>query len=61
MRHLRGVLRAALVGLGLLGLTANTALATAFVQTDLVSDIPGLAAITDPHIAGALRRRPPGR
>jgi uncharacterized protein (TIGR03118 family) len=50
MRHLHGVLRAALVGLGLLGLTANTALATVFVQTDLVSDIPGLAAITDPHL-----------
>ncbi len=50
MRHLHGVLRAALVGLGLLGLTANTALATAFVQTDLVSDISGLAAITDPHL-----------
>jgi uncharacterized protein (TIGR03118 family) len=50
MRHLHSVLRAALVGLGLLGLTANTALATAFVQTDLVSDIPGLAAITDPHL-----------
>ena len=50
MRHLHGVLRAALVGVGLLGLTANTALATAFVQTDLVSDIPGLAAITDPHL-----------
>ena len=50
MRHLHGVLRAALVGVGLLGLTANTALATAFVQTDLVSDISGLAAITDPHL-----------
>ena len=50
MRHLHGVLRAALVGLGLLGLAANTALASAFVQTDLVSDIPGLATITDPHL-----------
>jgi uncharacterized protein (TIGR03118 family) len=35
------------VGLGLLVSTANTASPAPFVQTDLVSDIPGLATITD--------------
>jgi uncharacterized protein (TIGR03118 family) len=50
MRHLHGALLALLVGLGLLASTANTALAVAFSQTNLVSDIPGLAAITDPNL-----------
>jgi len=35
------------VGLGLLVSTANTASPAPFVQTNLVSDIPGLAIITD--------------
>jgi uncharacterized protein (TIGR03118 family) len=44
MRHVRGAL---LVGFGVLASTAGTAWATAFTQTNLVSDIPGLAAVTD--------------
>jgi uncharacterized protein (TIGR03118 family) len=47
MRHLHRLLPAALVGLSLSVLTANTASAAPYVQTDLVSDIPGLATITD--------------
>ena len=50
MRHLHGALLAILIGLGLLALTANTAGATAFSQTNLVSDIPGLATITDANL-----------
>jgi uncharacterized protein (TIGR03118 family) len=50
MRRSHGLLLAALVGLGLLTLMANTAWATAFLQTNLVSDIPGLGAITDPNL-----------
>jgi uncharacterized protein (TIGR03118 family) len=42
------VLSSALFGFGLLALTANAAHADPFIQTNLVSDIPGLAAITDP-------------
>jgi uncharacterized protein (TIGR03118 family) len=38
---------AGLVGLGLLASTADTVSSAPFVQTDLVSDIPGLATITD--------------
>jgi len=47
MRHLHRVMPAISVGLGLLVSTANTASPAPFVQTDLVSDIPGLATITD--------------
>ena len=48
MRHLHGALLAVLIGLGLLVLTTDTAGATAFSQTNLVSDIAGLATITAP-------------
>jgi uncharacterized protein (TIGR03118 family) len=50
MRHLHGLLPAALVGLSLSVLTANTASAAPYVQTDLVSDIPGLAKLTEPTL-----------
>jgi uncharacterized protein (TIGR03118 family) len=49
-KHSRGALPALLVGLGLLALTANTAQAGPFVQTNLVSNHPGLAPITDPNL-----------
>ncbi len=39
-----------LLGLGFLASTAGTAWGTGFSQTNLVSDIPGLAAITDPSL-----------
>jgi uncharacterized protein (TIGR03118 family) len=47
MRHLHRAMSAISVGLGLLVSTANTASPAPFVQTNLVSDIPGLATITD--------------
>jgi len=47
IRHLRGALLALIVGLSSLVLTANTAAADSFIQTNLVSDIPMLAAVTD--------------
>ena len=50
MRPLDRVLRATLILAGLFVFTANTVWATAFLQTNLVSDIPGLAAITDPNL-----------
>ena len=50
MRHLHGALLAVLIGLGLLVLTTDTAGATAFSQTNLVSDIAGLATITDANL-----------
>ena len=50
MRHLHRLLPAALVGLSLSVLTANTASAAPYVQTDLVSDIPGLAKLTEPTL-----------
>jgi len=49
-KHSRGALPVLLVGLGLLALTANTAQAGPFVQTNLVSNLPGLAPITDPNL-----------
>src|SRR5262249_50291935 len=45
--HLRASLLALMVGLGMLVLTANMAAADSFTQTNLVSDIPMLAAVTD--------------
>jgi uncharacterized protein (TIGR03118 family) len=42
------VLTSALFGAGLLALTVNSVHADPFIQTNLVSDIPGLATITDP-------------
>jgi uncharacterized protein (TIGR03118 family) len=50
MRHLRRVIPLALVGLGLSVLTPNTVSAGPYVQTNLVSDIAGLATITDPEL-----------
>jgi uncharacterized protein (TIGR03118 family) len=50
MRHSHRVMPAALVGLGLSLLTANTASSAPYVRTDLVSDVPGLATITDPEL-----------
>jgi uncharacterized protein (TIGR03118 family) len=50
MTRLPRVTQAASVALCLWGLAASTVLATPFVQTDLVSDISGLAAITDPSL-----------
>ena len=50
MKHLRRVMPAASVGLGLLGSMANPASSAPYVQTDLVSDIPGLATITEPTL-----------
>jgi uncharacterized protein (TIGR03118 family) len=49
MKHLRALL-ALMVGLGLSMLTANTAAADSFIQTNLVSDIPMLATITDSNL-----------
>jgi len=50
MRRFGGILPVALVALGLSVSMANTALAAPYVQTDLVSDIPGLATITEPTL-----------
>jgi uncharacterized protein (TIGR03118 family) len=47
MGYLHRVMPAVSVGLGLLVSTANTASPAPLVQTNLVSDIPGLATITD--------------
>ena len=47
MGHLHRVMPVVSIGLGLLLSTADTASSAPFVQTDLVSDIPGLATITD--------------
>src|SRR5271165_5045589 len=50
MRRLHRGILAVLVGLGLSVFMANTVRGGPYVQTDLVSDIPGLAAITDPNL-----------
>jgi uncharacterized protein (TIGR03118 family) len=50
MRRFEGILPVALVALGLSVSMANTVLAAPYVQTDLVSDIPGLATITEPTL-----------
>jgi uncharacterized protein (TIGR03118 family) len=50
MRQLHRVIPAGLIGLGLLVSTADTASTAPFVQTNLVSDIPGLATITEPTL-----------
>ena len=47
MRHTSGAL---LVGLGVMAATTGTAGATVFSQTNLVSDVPGLAPITDANL-----------
>jgi uncharacterized protein (TIGR03118 family) len=41
---------ATVLGTGTMGLTVSTAWATVFSQANLVSDVPGLAAITDPKL-----------
>jgi uncharacterized protein (TIGR03118 family) len=50
MRRVEGILPVGLVALGLSVSIAGTALAVPYVQTDLVSDIPGLATITEPTL-----------
>jgi uncharacterized protein (TIGR03118 family) len=51
MTRFEGILPAALVGLGLSLLTANTASSAPYVQTDLVSDLSAVGAtITDPSL-----------
>src|SRR5438067_2397704 len=50
MRRFEGILPVALVALGLSVSMTNTASAAPYVQTDLVSDIPGLATITEPTL-----------
>lgn len=48
--HLQKSVLASAVAVGALGLGAGHARATAYVQTNLVSDIPGLAIVTDPEL-----------
>lgn len=50
LKGLRGVSLVALLGIGLSALTAGIASAQ-FAQQNLVSNIPGLAALTDPNLA----------
>lgn len=50
LQQLRGASLVALLGIGLSGLTAGTASAEFLQQTNLVSDLPGLAALTDPAL-----------
>src|SRR4030095_14639244 len=50
MKYLQKTAPSALVGLSLLILMASTAVADNFSVTNLVSDIPGLAQITDPNL-----------
>ena len=50
MRQLHRVIPAVLIGLGLLVSTASTASAAPYTQTNLVSDIPGLATLTEPML-----------
>ena len=47
MARLRGGLLIVWLGLALFGSTASTAWADFYAQINLVSDIPGLAQITD--------------
>ena len=50
MRRFEGILPVALVALGVSVSIASTGSASPYVQTDLVSDIPGLATITEPTL-----------
>lgn len=49
LKRLRGTAVVGLLGCGLSALVSGTAFA-GYVQTNLVSDIPGLAALTDPNL-----------
>ncbi len=51
LKRLRSASLIALFGIGLSGLAAGTATAAFLQQTNLVSDLPGLAALTDPALA----------
>jgi uncharacterized protein (TIGR03118 family) len=50
MRHLNGLLLAVSVGLGLSASIANATVMAPYFQTNLVSDISGLAPVTDPNL-----------
>jgi uncharacterized protein (TIGR03118 family) len=50
MDRLRGILAFVSFALGVFGFTASTAWADFYSQVNLVSDIPGLAALTDPAL-----------
>jgi uncharacterized protein (TIGR03118 family) len=50
MRQLHRVITAVLIGLALLVSTASTGSTAPYTQTNLVSDIPGLATITEPTL-----------
>jgi hypothetical protein len=50
MKRLYTALLIASVGLGLSKMPANAAAMAPYIQTNLVSDIPGLAPITDPNL-----------
>ena len=50
MRRFEGILPVALVALGVSVSIASTGSASPYVQTDPVSDIPGLATITEPTL-----------
>ena len=50
MARLRGIFAFVSFALGVFGFTASTAWADFYSQVNLVSDIPGLAALTDPAL-----------
>jgi uncharacterized protein (TIGR03118 family) len=50
MKHVCTVTLSLMVGVGIVASTAETAWAGSFIQFDLVSDIPGMATVTDPNL-----------
>jgi hypothetical protein len=50
MKRLNNVLPTASVGLGLSGLPANAAAIAPYFQTNLVSNLSGVAAVMDPNL-----------
>ena len=50
MKRLNAILLVVSVGLGLSAATAYAGAIAPYLQTNLVSDIPGLAPITDPNL-----------
>src|SRR5215813_1550403 len=50
MKHVCTVTLSLMVGLGIFAATAETAWAGSFIQFDLVSDILGMATVTDPNL-----------